>query len=108
MVREKKVMLATHLELPASEIAAFCERHHIRRLSFFGSVLREDFDSTSDVDVLIEFEEGHGGGFFEFISMQIELSEIIGRQVDLNTLEDLSRYFRQQVIDSAEVQDERR
>ena len=85
-------------------IRAFCEQHHIQKLSFFGSVLRDDFRPDSDIDVLVEFEPGHATGFFAFISMQTELSCLLGRQVDLNTPADLSRYFRQQVLTNAQVQ----
>ena len=84
-------------------IAAFCRRHHIRRLSFFGSVLRDDFRADSDVDVLVEFEPGKGPGFLRLARMERELSDLLGnRQVDLRTPEDLSRYFRDAVVASAE------
>ncbi len=86
-------------------IAAFCRRHHIRRLSFFGSVLRDDFCPDSDVDVLVEFEPGKGPGFFHLAAMEEELSPLLGgRKVDLRTPQELSRYFRDQVVASAEVQ----
>lgn len=85
------------------QIAAFCRRHHIRRLSLFGSVLRDDFRPDSDVDVLVESESGHTPGF-EFISIQDELSAIFGRTVDLHTPASLSRYFRDEVIAEAEDQ----
>ena len=85
-------------------IAAFCRKHHIARLAFFGSVLREDFRPESDVDVLVWFEPERTPGFFRLIAMQMELSEIIGRKVDLRTPEDLSRYFRDEVVAQAEVQ----
>lgn len=89
------------------QIAAFCQKHGIRRLSFFGSVLREDFRPDSDIDVLVEFEEGCEGGGISFMTIQMELSALLGRQVDLNTPQDLSRYFRQKVLDMAEVLYER-
>lgn len=93
----------TSLHVDPARIADFCRRHHIRKLSFFGSVLRDDFTSNSDVDVLVEFEPGHvpGLGFFE---MEAELSEILGRKVDLNTAQCLSRYFRDEVLAEAQVQ----
>ena len=84
-------------------IAAFCRKHHIRRLSLFGSVLREDFRPDSDVDVLVEFEPGHVPGL-AFFAMEAELSEILGRKVDLNTSGFVSPYFRDQVLTEAEVQ----
>lgn len=93
------------LKIPVDrhKIAEFCKRHHIKRLAFFGSVLRDDFRSDSDVDVLVEFEPGHAPGL-AFYGMEIELSEILGRKVDLRTPADLSRYFRQDVLKLAEVQ----
>jgi predicted nucleotidyltransferase len=82
------------------KIAEFCRRNHIEWLSLFGSILRDDFGPESDVDVLVEFEEGHTPGL-DFFSMQAELSEIIGRRVDLNTPGCLSKYFRDQVLSEA-------
>ena len=84
-------------------VAAFCRRHHVRRLALFGSVLRDDFGPESDVDVLVEFEPGHVPGL-AFFAMQEELSAILGRNVDLNTPGFLSRYFRDQVLAEAENQ----
>ncbi len=82
-------------------IRALCEKYHIRRLSFFGSVLRDDFSDTSDVDVLVEFESGHTPGFFGLFDIEAELSaHLSGRKVDMRTVEDLSRYFRRQVVDT--------
>jgi len=86
-------MTNPNIALPHDAIAAFCQRHHIRRLALFGSVLRDDFTPDSDVDVLVEFEAGHAPGW-EFIAIQDELSEILGRSVDLNTPGFLSRHFR--------------
>jgi len=91
------------VSIPKEAIAAFCRRHHIRRLSLFGSVLRDDFSDDSDIDVLVEFEPGCTPGF-GFITIQDELSELLGRDVDLNTPQCLSRYFRDRVIAEAEVQ----
>ncbi len=81
----------------------FCRRHHIRSLALFGSVLRDDFRPDSDVDVLVEFEPGRTPGL-DFFGMEIELSEILGRKVDLNTPGFLSRHFRDRVLAEAEVQ----
>ena len=94
------------LRIPVDEakIGDFCRRHHIRRLSFFGSVLRDDFRPESDVDVLVEFEASYPVGFIRLAGMEIELSEILGRRADLRTQAELSRYFRQEVVDSAELQ----
>lgn len=80
----------------------FCERNHIRKLSLFGSVLRDDFGPTSDIDVLVEFDPEHVPGL-DFLTMQDELSEILGRRVDLNTPNSLSPYFRNKVLAEAEV-----
>lgn len=77
-------MARTRIDLPRERIAAFCRRHHIRKLAFFGSVLREDFRSNSDVDVLVEFESGFVPGL-EFFALENKLSEILGRKVDLNS-----------------------
>ncbi len=90
--------------VPRDKIAEFCKRHHIRRLAFFGSILRDDFKSESDVDVLVEFEPSQVVGLIRLAGMELELSEILGRKVDLRTPADLSRYFREEVLRSAEVQ----
>ena len=89
------------IPVPEEQIAEFCRRHHIRRLAFFGSVLREDFTPDSDVDVLVEFQAGSTPGF-AFVGMQDELSEILGRRVDLHTVNSLSKYFRDEVLAEAE------
>ena len=91
------------IQVPQEEIAAFCRRHQIRRLAFFGSVLRDDFGPDSDVDVLVEFEPGARVGL-RFFSIEQDLSEIIGSKVELHTPGFLSKYFRDQVIAEAEVQ----
>lgn len=90
-----------NLDIQPEKLRKFCDRHHIRKMSLFGSVLRDDFGPDSDIDVLVEFEEGHTPGF-SFISIQDELSRLLGREVDLNTPECLSRYFRGQVMAEAE------
>jgi len=92
------------IEIPKEKIEVFCRKHHIRKLSLFGSVLREDFGPDSDVDVLVEFEQGQIIGLLRLAGIEIELSNILKRKVDLRTPAELSRYFRQQVLDSAEVQ----
>lgn len=92
------------IEIPRERIAEFCRRHHIRRLSFFGSVISEHFTQESDVDVLVEFEQGQVVGLIRLAGMELELSEIIGRKVDMRTPADLSRYFREEVLSAAEVQ----
>ena len=92
------------IRIPNDRIAEFCRRNHIRRLSLFGSVLRDDFTRESDVDLLVEFDPNHIPGLITLASMEIELSEILGRKADLRTAEDLSPYFRQHVVDTAQVQ----
>jgi predicted nucleotidyltransferase len=94
--------MSVRVEIPKEQIEAFCRRNHIRRLAFFGSVLRDDFTPESDVDVLVEFEPGVRVGL-RFFGMEQELSEILGRRVDLNTPGFLSKYFRDEVIAEAEV-----
>jgi uncharacterized protein len=92
-----------NLAVPAREIAAFCRRHRILKLAFFGSVLRQDFSPASDVDALVEFEAGHTPGL-DFFAMEAELGAILGRKVDLHTRASLDRYFREQALAEAEVQ----
>jgi hypothetical protein len=94
----------SRLHIPKDQLANFCRRHHIRRLSLFGSVLREDFRPDSDIDVLVEFEPGVKVGLIRLAGIELELSELFGRKVDLRTPADLSRYFRQDVLAVAEVQ----
>ncbi len=98
--------MSSRIACPKAALAALCHRYHIRRLAFFGSVLRDDFGPESDVDVLVEFEPGHVPGF-GFVRLQRELSALLGREVDLHTYRSLSRYFRDQVMKEAEVQYER-
>jgi predicted nucleotidyltransferase len=97
-------MVLNQIEIPTEQIAEFCRRNHIRRLALFGSILRDDFTPESDVDVLVEFEPGKTPGLLGMAGLEIDLSGIIGRKVDLRTKEDLSRYFRDEVVDSAVVQ----
>ena len=93
------------LSIPRDALAAFCREHGIKRLAIFGSALRDDFGPESDVDVLVEFEPDRIPGLFGLAGMELELSELFsGRKVDLRTPEDLSPYFRQDVLDAAEVQ----
>jgi len=97
------IVMNKNIDIPGDKIAEFCRRHHISRLGVFGSALRGGFsDESSDVDILVEFEAGHTPGF-AFFGMQDELSELIGRKVDLATPDFLSRYFRDTVMEEAEV-----
>ncbi len=90
------------IDIDQGAIASLCQEYHILKLALFGSVLRDDFRTDSDVDVLVEFEPGHTPGF-GFIDVQDKLSEIIGREVDLNTPGFLSRYFRDRVMAEARI-----
>lgn len=90
------------IDIPEEELADFCRRNHIRRLALFGSILHGDFRPDSDVDVLVEFEPGHVPGL-KFFELEQELSDLLGRKVDLNTPQCLSRYFRDEVVAEAEV-----
>jgi len=93
------------LRFPKDRIAEFCRLHHIRRLAVFGSALRSDFNENSDIDILVEFEPEHIPGLFGMARLERELSKLLGgRKVDLRTPEDLSRYFREEVLNEAEVQ----
>ncbi len=92
-----------NFKMTEKKIADFCRNYHIRKLSLFGSVLRGDFGPDSDIDVLVEFEQGHTPGL-AFFAMEKELSEILGHKVDLNTSNFLSQYFREKVLAEAEVQ----
>ena len=101
-------MVTLPVAFPREKIRAFCAHNHIRKLSLFGSVLTHRFGAGSDVDVLVEFEPGNVPGYFELVGMELELSEMLGRKVDLRTPEELSRYFRDEVVASAAVQYEHR
>jgi hypothetical protein len=92
------------INIPKEKIADFCKQNQIRRLYLFGSVLRGDFGSGSDVDVLVEFEPGTRVGLIRLSGLEIELGDIIGRKVDLNTLGFLSKYYRDKILGEAEVQ----
>ncbi len=94
-------MTRNGIQIPHEQIEAYCRSHRIRRLALFGSVLRDDFRPESDIDVLIEFEPGVRVGL-AFIRLQDELSEILGRKVDLNTPGSISRYFKEKVLGEAE------
>ena len=97
-------MITLPVALHREEIAEFCARNHIRKLSFFGSVLTRRFGADSDVDVLVEFEPGNIPGYFDFAEMELELSRMLGRKADLRTPEELSRHFRSEGVATAVVQ----
>ena len=100
--------MSAKIAIDHGQIADFCHRHQVRKLALFGSVLRDDFLPDSDVDVLVEFEPGASAGFLRLAGMEEELSRMLHRQVDLRTPAELSRYFREEVVRSAEVQYARR
>ena len=95
------------VEIPREHLARFCREHGIRKLSLFGSILTDKFRSDSDVDLLVEFEKGRVPGFLGLARLEIDLTAMIGRKVDLRTPHELSRYFRSDVVNSAVVQYER-
>jgi len=96
--------MSAHIKLDPEFVADFCKRNRIRKLALFGSVLTDRFRPESDVDVLVEFEEGARVGYLAMAGMEIELAERLGRKIDLRTPAELSRFFREQVVHSAEVQ----
>lgn len=89
------------IKVPSDVVADFCRRRHVRKLSLFGSVLRDDFRPESDVDVLVEFGPGNVPDFFELLEMKEELTELLGRRVDLKTPNSLSPRFRERVLSEA-------
>jgi uncharacterized protein len=96
--------MTAKIQISRELLDGFCRRRQIRKLSLFGSVLRDDFSSQSDVDVLVEFEPGATVGYFELADMESELSELLGRKADIRTPAELSRYFRSEVLAGAETQ----
>lgn len=96
--------MSVNIEIPKEKIAEFCRRNRIRRLAFFGSVLRDDFRPESDVDVLVEFEPEARVGLIMLAGMEIELGQQLGRKVEMHTVKGLNPYFKNDVIGTAEVQ----
>ena len=96
--------MPAHIQLDHAFVADFCKRNRIRKLALFGSVLTDRFRPDSDVDILVEFEEEARVGYLTMAGIEIELSERLGRKVDLRTPAELSRYFRDEVVQTAEVQ----
>ena len=92
------------INVSKQKIADFCRRHHIKKLAVFGSALRGELGPDSDIDLLVEFKEHHVPGFFRLYEMEDELSFLFGgKKIDLRTPGDLSRYFREEVVETAEV-----
>ena len=96
-------VVARRFNVPPEQVAEYCRRHHIKKLALFGSVLRQDFRPDSDIDVWVKFELGHVPGF-NIIDIEDELSLLAGRKVDLRTPNELSSYFREQVVREAKVE----
>lgn len=92
-----------NIDLFDKKITEFCKQNHIRKLSVFGSYLRKDMKANSDIDILVEFDPDHIPGLIRLARMENELSSILGCKADMRTAEDLSRYFRQEVLETAEV-----
>jgi predicted nucleotidyltransferase len=95
--------MSAAISVPREALASLCRRHGIRRLSLFGSVLRDDFRADSDVDVLVEFDSGARVGYIGLAGIELELAELLGRKVDLNTPGGLPQRFRSRVLEQAEV-----
>jgi uncharacterized protein len=101
----EEIRVKKRIDIERATLTAFCRRYHIRRLSLFGSMLKGTSNSKSDVDLLVEFERGYVPGFIRLAGMERELSDLAGgKKVDLRTPQDLSRYFRDEVLAGAEVQ----
>ncbi|BAU67534.1 DNA polymerase beta domain protein region (plasmid) [Stanieria sp. NIES-3757] len=97
-----KTPLALPIKIPIAKLKDFCQRNEIDKLSLFGSVLRDDFTAQSDVDLLVEFAEGKTPGL-AIVDLQDELSQMLGREVDLRTPAELSRFFRERVLSEAVI-----
>lgn len=92
------------INISEERLRSFCKKHHIRRLAVFGSALRDDFCRDSDIDILVEFDQQHVPGLLTVARLERELSALFGgRKVDLRTPNDLSRYFREEVLNEAQV-----
>ena len=89
------------LEISKTWIAKFCQAHHIVKLALFGSVLSDHFTEASDIDILVEFDPQHIPGLFGIVEMKEELSKTLGREIDLRTPEDISKLFRNDVIEQS-------
>jgi predicted nucleotidyltransferase len=96
--------MSVQIDVPEEQLIEFCSRNHIKKISFFGSVLREDFTPQSDVDVLVEFEPGARIGLITLAGMEIELSAILGRRAEIHTVKGLNPLFSEEVLKTAEVQ----
>lgn len=91
------------IKLPKDKIERFCKKHHVASLALFGSVLTSNFSNHSDVDILVKFKKKYTPHIFNLIGMESELSDLIGYTVDLKTPNELSHYFRKEVIAKAKT-----
>lgn len=89
--------------LNEEKIKDFCHKHHLTYFALFGSILNSNFSNESDVDILIKFEQKHIPHLLAFVDMEFELADIVGRKVDLKTPNDLSPYFRDDVLSKAKI-----
>lgn len=97
--------MAAHIQVPPHELAEFCQRNGIKKLSLFGSVLTSRFTDQSDIDVLVEFAANQPVGYLKMAALERELSGLFGgRKVDLRTPRELSPYFRDEVVNNAALQ----
>jgi len=92
------------IEINQATLKVICTRYGVQKLSLFGSAIHGDFGPESDVDLLVEFKPGLQVGYFQITELQLELEDVIGRKVDLRTPGELSRYFREQVMQEAVIQ----
>ena len=90
--------------IPRAKLEAFCLKNHITKMSLFGSALHDELKPDSDIDILVEFDKNHIPGLLDLAGMEIELKEMLGRKVDLRTPAELSRYFRDEVLEKARVE----
>lgn len=96
--------LNANIHIPYEQLADFCRRNQIRRLAFFGSVLRDDFGPESDADMLVEFNPDARVRMITLAGMEIELGELLGRTVEMHTVKGLNPLFRDEVLQVAEAQ----
>jgi len=92
------------IEMDREHVAAFCRKHHLAKLALFGSVLTDRFGPESDVDVLFEYDPDHAPSLFDVGRMEEELGEILGRKADMHMPQELSRYFRDKVLRTAQIE----
>ncbi|MEM7017162.1 MAG: nucleotidyltransferase family protein [Pseudomonadota bacterium] len=96
--------MTARIEIPKTKLRQFCRRNKIRRLSLFGSVLRDDFSSESDIDILVEFAPNAGIGLIKLAGLEIELSQLLGRKAEIHTVKGLNPRFKNEVLKLAETQ----